>query len=109
MLLINSRLVRLHGFIPAEIMLGFVPQWKVTHGDAQGIAQGAMREAAQEEVEEIEEGPEGLKIERMIDERKEQQNSCGPINIRKSHETTRENASAMDSTSSWRLGSGRRL
>lgn len=33
------------------------------------ITQEAMQEAAQGEVDEMEEGPEGLRIERMIDHR----------------------------------------
>ena len=74
--LINGRLVRLHGFTPAEIMLGFVPEWKVTRGNAQeimpDITHGTMREATPGEVEEIEEGPEELRIEEMIDRREEQ-------------------------------------
>ena len=73
---VNGRLVRLHGFTPAEIMLGFVPDWKVTRGNAQevmpDITHGTMREATPGEVEEIEAGPKGLRIERMIDRREEQ-------------------------------------
>ena len=74
--LVNGRLVRLHGFTPAEIMLGFVPKWKVTHRNAQQVAPDIMYETTQEttpeEIYEIEKGPEGLKIERMIDRRGEQ-------------------------------------
>ena len=73
---INGRLVRLHGFTPAETMLGFVPEWRVTHEDAQevmsDITQGAMQEAAQGEIHEMERGPERLRIERMIGHREEQ-------------------------------------
>lgn len=51
------------------------------------ITQGAMQEAAQGEVDEMEEGPEGLRVERMIDHRSKggTTSSCGPINIEKSH------------------------
>lgn len=58
------------------------------------ITQGAMQEAAQGEADEMEEGPEGLRIERMIDHRPkgETTSSSGPINIGKSHQTRRENA-----------------
>lgn len=70
--LINDRLVHLDGFSPAEIMLGFVPKWKVMQRHVKetwpDIRHGATQEAIQMEVEEIEEGPEGLLIERMMDE-----------------------------------------
>ena len=72
--LINDRLVRLDGFSPAEIMLGFVPKWKVMQGHVKktrpDIRHGATREAIQLEVEEIDEGPEGLLIERMMDQKR---------------------------------------
>lgn len=67
---VNGRLFRLHGFTPSEIMLGYAPEWKVTHGKAQkvmpGNTHGVMQEVTRGEVEEMEEGPEGLNIERMI-------------------------------------------
>lgn len=70
---INGRLVRLHGFSPAEIMLRFVLKWKVMQGHAQearpDITHGAMREAKQGKVEDMEERPEGLSVEKMIDEK----------------------------------------
>lgn len=71
------------------------------------ITQGAMQEAAQGEVDEMEEGPEGLRIERMIDHRSKggTMSSCGPINIEKSHQTRRQNAGTVDLTLSCRLGS----
>ncbi|MCJ1348199.1 hypothetical protein MMC31_006430, partial [Peltigera leucophlebia] len=71
MSLINGRLVRLHGFTPAKIMLGYVSEWKLTQGEVQevmpGNTHGAMQEAIQEKMEEIEIRPEGLSIEKMID------------------------------------------
>lgn len=71
----NGRLVRLHGFTPAEIVLVFVPECEVTRGNAQEImpdsTHGTMREATPGEVEEIE-GSEELRIEKMIDRREEQ-------------------------------------
>ena len=71
--LMNGRLVRLHGFTPAKIMLGYVPEWKVTHREMQkvmpGNMHGAMREAIQGKMGEIEEGPERLNIEKMIEGR----------------------------------------
>ena len=74
--LINGRLVRLHDFTPSEIMLGYVPEWKVISREMQefipGITPETIREATLGEVEELEEGPDGLKIERMIDRREEQ-------------------------------------
>ena len=73
---VNGRLVRLHGFIPAEIMLGFIPKWKVTHRNVQQVAPDIMHETTREttlgEIYEIEEGPKRLKIEKMIDRRGEQ-------------------------------------
>ena len=57
-------------------MLRFVPEWKVTHRNAQQVAPDitheTTREATPGEIYEIEEGPEGLRIERMIDRRGEQ-------------------------------------
>ena len=53
-------------------MLGFVPKWKVIQGLVQktrpDIRHGAMREAAQEDVKEIEEGLEESLIEKMMDD-----------------------------------------
>ncbi len=72
---VNGRLVRFHGFTPAEIMLGFVPEWKIKQRSAHKVIPDIMnettREAAPGEIYEIEEGPEELKIERMIDRREE--------------------------------------
>lgn len=67
--LINGRLVRLYGFTPADIMLGFEPEWKVMPEAAQGF----IEEAVQGDVNEMEEGPEGLRIERLMDKRDERQ------------------------------------
>lgn len=62
------RPVRPHGFTPAEIMLGFVPEWRITnpHRNIPGVLPGFIKEALQEDVNEIEEGPEGLSIERLV-------------------------------------------
>lgn len=72
---INSRLIRLYGFTPAEIMLGFVPEWKITKTkkDEPEMVPGAMEEALQEDFNVMEEGPDGLKIERLVGEREERQ------------------------------------
>ena len=55
-------------------MLGFVPEWKVTHKNAHEVIPDITNETTQEatpgEVYEIEEGPKGLRIERMIDRRR---------------------------------------
>ena len=70
MFLINGRLVRLHSFTPAEIMLGFVAEWTITHTDAQavspGVAQGLTEETVQGDLNEMDKGPEELRIERMV-------------------------------------------
>ncbi len=63
---INGRLVRLHGFTPSEIMLGYVPEWKVTGSET------PIREVTSEEIEELEKGADGLIIERMVERREEQ-------------------------------------
>lgn len=70
---VNGRLVRLHGFTPAEIILGFVPEWRITntHRDTPGVPLGFIEEALQEDIDEMEEGPEGLRIERLLDRRNE--------------------------------------
>lgn len=51
-------------------MLGFVPKRKVMRGHAREtrpeITHGAMREAKQGKVEDMEERPEGLNVEKMI-------------------------------------------
>ena len=64
---------RLDDFSPAEIILECVPKWKVTHGKAQevilSITHGAMQEAEQRKVEDIEERPERSRSKRMIDEK----------------------------------------
>ena len=77
LLLMNSGLVCLYGFTPVEIMLGFVPKWKITeksvHEVIPDITNETTQKATQEEVYKIEEGPEGLKIERPIDRKEEQQ------------------------------------
>lgn len=74
---IDGRLVRLHGFTPAEIILGFVPEWKVTHAVAQEVtpegAHGLIEEAIQRDGDEMEEGPERLRIEKLVERRDEQQ------------------------------------
>lgn len=53
-----------------------MPGWKVTHREAQevrsDITHGTMTEATPGDAEEVEEGPDGLKIERMINRREEQ-------------------------------------
>ena len=59
--LMNGQLVRLHGFIPAEIMLVGTSE----------VAQGVIEEATQGDVNEMEEGPEGFIIERLVDRRDE--------------------------------------
>ena len=57
-------------------MLGFVPKWKVTHRNTKQVAPDitheTTREATPGEIYEIEEGPEGLRIEKIIDRRGEQ-------------------------------------
>lgn len=45
---INGRLMRLHGFTPAEILLGFIPEWRQTHREHEegdGNAGGGADEA----------------------------------------------------------------
>lgn len=64
--LINGRLVRLHGFTPSEIMLGYIPERKVTGREI------PIQEATSGAVEELEKGVEGLIIERIVDRREEQ-------------------------------------
>lgn len=60
--MINGRLVYLNGFSPAEIILRFMPKWKVMQGQAQetqpNIRHGATREATLGDVEGIEKGLE---------------------------------------------------
>ena len=72
---VNGRLVRLHGFTPAEIMLRFVPEWKILHKSGHevilDITNETTREATSRKVSKMEERPEGLRIERMIDRKKE--------------------------------------
>lgn len=49
---INGRLIRLHGFTPAEILLEFMPEWKITrtYRDLLEAVPGVMEEALQEEM-----------------------------------------------------------
>ena len=52
-------------------MFGFVPKWKATQGHAQETRpdiRGFSQEAKQGDIEEIEEGPEELLIEKIMDE-----------------------------------------
>ena len=74
---VNGQLVCLHGFTLVENMLGFLLEWKVTYRNAQRIASDIIHETTREaipgETDEIGEGPEGLRIERIIDRRGEQQ------------------------------------
>ena len=68
-----------------------MPEWNVTHRDAQEIRQdithGAMREAKQRKVKDMEKRPKRFSIERMIDETGRNSDLYGPINIGKSYET----------------------
>ena len=66
---VNGRLVRLHGFTPAEIMLGFVPKWRVVYGNTPEVVPGPIAEALQRDIDELK---EGLRIERLVDRRDEQ-------------------------------------
>lgn len=54
-------------------MLGFVPEWKITkiHRDTTEIALGVMEKASQEDVDAMEEGSDGLRIERLVGGREE--------------------------------------
>lgn len=69
---INSRLICLYDFTPAEIMLGFVPKSKITkiHKDTTEVTPGVIEEASQEDVDVMEEGPDGLRIEKLVNRRK---------------------------------------
>ncbi len=52
-------------------MFGFVPKWKAKQGHAQETRpdiRGFSQEAKQGDIEEIEEGPEELLIEKIMDE-----------------------------------------
>lgn len=73
---INGRRVHLHYFTPSQVMLGYVPEWKVTRGETQeftpGITPRTRQEATLGEVEELEDGPGGLIVERIFDRREEQ-------------------------------------
>lgn len=62
---INDRLVRLHGFISAKTMLGFVTDWKVMNANASGVTPGLIEETLQKDIDEMGEGPEELKIWRL--------------------------------------------
>ena len=57
-------------------MLGYVPEWKVTSRETQEITAEVIpkiiQKAALGELEGLEEGPDGLTIEKMIDGREEQ-------------------------------------
>lgn len=44
-------------------MLGFVPEWRITHANTLGVTPGPIAEALQREAEEMEEGLEGLRGE----------------------------------------------
>ena len=73
MSLINGRLVRLHGLIPAEIMLSFVLEWRLRHkGDTSEVMQGFIEEVMQGNVNEIEKGPERFIIQRLVDKKDKQ-------------------------------------
>lgn len=56
-------------------MLGFVPEWRVTktHKDSQKEVPDVEEEALKEDVDMMEKGPYGLRIERLVDGREEQQ------------------------------------
>lgn len=55
-------------------MLGFVSEWRITktHRDISEVAPGFIQEALWEDVNVMEEGSEGLRIERLIGRRGEQ-------------------------------------
>ena len=73
---VNGRLVRLHRFTPSEIIVGFVPEWKITQRSAHevipDITNETTREATPREVYGIEERPVGLMLKRIIDGKEEQ-------------------------------------
>ncbi len=73
---VNGRLVRLYRFTPSEIIVGFVPEWKITQMSAHevipDITNETTREATPGEVYEIEERPVGLILKRIIDGKEEQ-------------------------------------
>lgn len=54
-------------------MLGFVPEWRVVQGNTPEVTAGPVAEALQRDVDEMEEGPEGLRIERLVDRPDERQ------------------------------------
>lgn len=70
--LINGQLLRLHRFTTTKIVPGFAPKRKAMDGHTQeirpDITHVCMREAIQGEIGELEETPEGLLIEKIIDE-----------------------------------------
>lgn len=74
---INGRLVYLHSFIPPEIILGFLLEWKVTYLDIQGvkpeITHGFIKEVVQEDENEMKEELEKLRIKRLVNRRNKQQ------------------------------------
>ena len=94
---VNGGLVRLHGLTPTEIILGFVPEWKITQKNAHevipDITNETTRQATPEEVYEIEEEPEELRIERMID-RKEEQRTFAVGSISENHTRQEEKTRA---------------
>lgn len=63
-----------------KIMLVCVLEWKVTHPDAQGItpevAHEFIEEAVQGDMDEMEEGPEQSRIERLVDRRDKRRTSA---------------------------------
>ena len=58
--------MRLHGFTPSEIMLGYIPERKVTGREI------PIQEAISGVVKELEKGVDGLIFERIVDRREEQ-------------------------------------
>ena len=56
-------------------MLGFVPEWKITrtHRDLPEAVHGVIEEALQEDIDVIEEGLDGLRIERLVGGREERE------------------------------------
>lgn len=48
-------------------MLGFVAEWRVMHTSIPEVPLGLIAEALQRDLNKMEEGPEGLKIEKLVD------------------------------------------
>ena len=65
--LINGQLFYLHGFTFLEIIFRYVPKWKVI-GNKTPIQEITLRK-----IKELEEGADGLIIEKIVDRREEQQ------------------------------------